>query len=321
MPSEFDLIARYFTRPARSASLGIGDDAALLCPSPGMELAVSADMLVAGQHFFADTDPERLGHKTLAVNLSDLAAMGAKPRWTLLSIALPEADEDWLAAFAKGFFGLADQHGVELVGGDTTRGPLNLSVTILGEVEANRALRRDAAQEGDDIWVTGELGGAALALRHLRGDVALSDTETEECLDRLELPEPRLNLGSKLATLAHAAIDISDGLLADLGHILARSGKGAVIETALVPVAAALRNRADLFASCALSGGDDYELCFTAAPSLRSRVEAAGGASGTPVTRIGRIAASGGLWLIGTDGKSTPATSAGFDHFGTSIGR
>jgi thiamine-monophosphate kinase len=264
VPSEFDLIARYFTRPARSAVLGVGDDAALLRPAAGMELAISTDMLVSGQHFLPDTDPRRLGHKALAVNLSDLAAMGATPRWALLSLALPEADEAWLAAFAAGFFALAEHHGVELVGGDTTRGPLNVNVTILGEVEAGRALRREGAQAGDDIWVSGELGGAALALRRLRDEIVLDLEDAESCQARLEAPEPRLALGKGLLGLAHAAIDISDGLLADLGHILERSRKGARIEAARIPAAPALTSRPDLIAPCAYSGGDDYELCFTA---------------------------------------------------------
>jgi thiamine-monophosphate kinase len=299
--------------------LGVGDDAALLRPTAGMELAISTDMLVSGQHFLPDTDPRRLGHKALSVNLSDLAAMGATPRWALLSLALPEADEVWLAAFAAGFFALAKRHGVELIGGDTTRGPLNINVTILGEVEAGRALRRDGAQVGDDIWVSGELGGAALALRRLRGEAELNADETEACRTRLETPEPRLALGKGLLGLAHAAIDISDGLLADLGHILEHSRKGARIEAARIPVAPALASRPDLIVPCAYSGGDDYELCFTAPAPKRNLVVAAAAAARTPISRIGQITASGGLELVGPDGAPLAVAEAGFDHFGTSI--
>jgi thiamine-monophosphate kinase len=314
--SEFDLIARYFTRPGRSAVLGVGDDAALLRPSPGMELAVSADMLVAGTHFFPDTDPEALGHKTLAVNLSDMAAMGAIPRWALLSLALPHADEAWLAAFARGFLGLAEAHGVELVGGDTTRGPLNLSVTILGEVEAGHALRRDAAKPGDDIWVSGELGGAALGLRHLRGEVSLDPEAASACLERLQRPQARLALGRALVGAAHAAIDISDGLLADLGHILERSGVGAELRLEAMPFAPALSAHAGGILECTLAGGDDYELCFTAPSAARADVLRAGLDSGVAISRIGTITRDTGLSLLDAAGRPCLPASLGYDHFG-----
>ncbi|MDD5366419.1 MAG: thiamine-phosphate kinase [Gallionellaceae bacterium] len=317
MASEFDLIARYFNRPARDAVLGVGDDAALIRPAPGMELAVSVDMLVAGRHFFPDADPDRLGHKALAVNLSDLAAMAAAPRWALLSIALPEADEAWLAGFSRGFFALADRYGVDLVGGDTTRGPLNISVTILGEVPAGRALRRDGAKTGDDIWVSGELGGAALGLRHLLGEVALGEAEALSCQARLHAPEPRVALGRLLAGVAHAAIDISDGLLADLGHILARSQSGADLELASLPAAAAVAARLPdpRAMACLLAGGDDYELCFTAAPGQREAVLAAGKSAGVPVSRIGCISADPGLRVRRPDGGRLDMEVTGFDHF------
>ncbi|MDP1636422.1 MAG: thiamine-phosphate kinase, partial [Gallionellaceae bacterium] len=217
--SEFDLIKRFFTRPAPGAILGVGDDAALLRVGEGMELAVSTDMLVSGTHFLPDADPFLLGHKALAVNLSDLAAMGATPRWATLAIALPSADEDWLRRFSDGFFVLADEFGVELVGGDTTRGPLNLCVTIMGEVPQGRALRRDGAQAGDDIWISGTLGDAALGLAQLQGKTVLPDDMRERCLAALQQPQPRIALGMALRGIAHSAIDISDGLLADLGHI------------------------------------------------------------------------------------------------------
>ena len=317
MPSEFDLIARFFTRPAPGAVLGVGDDAALLGLAPGMALAVSSDMLVAGRHFLADADPYLLGHKTLAVNLSDLAAMGARPRWATLSLALPEAIDAWLAAFSQGFFDLARRFQVDLVGGDTTRGPLNLCVTILGEVAAGKALRRDGAQPGDDVWVSGTLGGAALGLRHLLGEVSLPDNEAEACLVKLHAPEPRVALGLALAGVAHGAIDISDGFMADLGHILERSGVGADVRFAQLPAHPALAPRlADpLGRKCLLAGGDDYELCFVAAPAQAQVVLAAGAAAGVVVTRVGRITAIPGLRVLGADGQVMELEVSGYDHF------
>ena len=315
MPSEFELIARFFTRPARTAVLGIGDDAALLQPTSGMALAVTSDMLVADRHFFADADPTLLGHKALAVNLSDLAAMGARPRWALLSIALPAIDEPWLDAFSSGFFRLAERHGVELVGGDTTRGPLNISVTLLGEVEAGRALRRDGAAVGDDIWVSGELGGAALGLRYARGEVPLPQAGAEACLTRLHQPQPRLALGRELVGLAHAAIDVSDGLLADLGHIIERSRLGAQIELARLPLESAVRNASEGLVECALSGGDDYELCFTAPLAARQAVMVAGQRVDTQVTRIGTVVPGLGVRVLQADGEEMQIKRTGFDHF------
>lgn len=241
--SEFDLIQRYFTRITPSAVLGVGDDAALLRVGNGMELAVSTDMLVSGTHFLPDADPFLLGHKTLAVNLSDLAAMGAQPRWATLALSLPQADEAWLQKFSAGFFALADEQGVELIGGDTTRGPLNLCVTIMGEVPQGAALRRSAAQLGDDIWVSGRLGDAALALMHLQGKVNLSATDFSLCALALHQPMPRVALGLALRGVAHSAIDISDGLLADLGHILECSKVGAEIQFDALPVSDMLRTR------------------------------------------------------------------------------
>ena len=239
--SEFDLIQRYFTRATPGAVLGVGDDAALLRISSGMELAVSTDMLVSGTHFFPDADPFMLGHKALAVNLSDMAAMGAQPRWAMLALSLPDADEAWLQKFSEGFFALADQHGVELVGGDTTRGPLNLCITIMGEVPQGIALRRSGAQMGDDIWVSGSLGDAALALAHLQGDVQLTVEDFAACAPSLHRPVPRIALGLALRGVAHSAIDVSDGLLDDLGHILECSNAGAEIQLDALPVSGVLR--------------------------------------------------------------------------------
>lgn len=317
MASEFDLIARYFSRPAPSAILGVGDDAALLACRPGMELVVSSDMLVAGTHFLADTDPYDLGHKTLAVNLSDLAAMGARPRWALLSLALPAVDEAWLAAFTRGFFALAERFGVELVGGDTTRGPLALSVTILGEASSGQALRRDGARSGDTIWVSGELGGAALGLNHLLGCLEVDAESLTDCLARLHRPEPRVALGQALVGVASAAIDVSDGLLADLGHILERSGVGAELDFTTLPAEPAVAARLEEAAvrACLLAGGDDYELCFTAPPSREQGIRAAGQAAGVALTPIGRIVAAPGLRLLDANGKALAVEGKGFDHF------
>lgn len=311
MPGEFDLIRRHFARPAPNAVLGVGDDAALLSVTPGRLLAVTSDMLVAGRHFFAGTDPESIGHKTLAVNLSDLAAMGARPRWATLAVALPEADEAWLAAFARGFFALAERFGVELVGGDTTRGPLNLCVTLFGEVDPARVLRRDGARAGDDVWVSGQLGGAALALAHLRGELDLG-AAAGACLHRLHCPEPRLALGRALAGLASAAIDISDGLLADLGHILEASGAGAVLDTGAIPHDPACAAFPDRIAACAWAGGDDYELCFTTPPACADAIMRAGRAAGVAVTRVGSIVAEPGI--RDARGGVLPHTR-GYDHF------
>jgi thiamine-monophosphate kinase len=321
--SEFDLIRRYFTRATPGAELGVGDDAALLRVAPGMEMAVSSDMLLAGTHFFADADPFMLGHKSLAVNLSDLAAMGARPRWALLSLALPQPDEAWLQQFSAGFFSLADQHGVELVGGDTTRGPLSLCVTIMGEVPQGAALRRSGAQAGDDIWVSGTLGDAALALAHLQGKVQLTEGEFAACAQRLHRPEPRVALGLVLRGIASSVIDVSDGLLADLGHILECSGVGAELDFAALPVSPVLGGHKSqpLGRHCVLAGGDDYELCFTAPVSQRGAVSAISQQLGLPLTRIGSIV-SGTSDILGRscsvrteDGSIMNIMESGYDHF------
>ena len=323
---EFDLIQRYFTRPSPGAELGVGDDAALLRIAPGMELAVSTDMLVSGTHFFPDADPFLLGSKTLAVNLSDMAAMGATPRWALLSLSLPEENPVWLKKFSDGFFALADRHKVELIGGDTTRGPLNLCITIMGEVPLGKALRRSGAQVKDEIWVSGKIGDAALALAHLQGKVQLPATEFAECARRLDQPQPRLALGLALRGLANSAIDISDGLLADLGHILECSMAGAEIDFDALPVSPLLRSfvktpsdargtAGDLALHCILSGGDDYELCFTAPVAKRSEIEAVADKLGLPLARIGVIVAGGGCKVRTADGSLIQTKEKGYDHF------
>lgn len=315
--SEFDLIRRYFTRATPGAVLGVGDDAALLRVSPGMELAVSTDMLVSGTHFLPDTDPFLLGHKTLAVNLSDLAAMGAQPRWATLSLSLPEADEDWLQQFSTGFFALADLHGVELVGGDTTRGSLNLCVTIMGEVPQGAALRRSGAQVGDDIWVSGKLGDAALALAHLQGKEHLPEQDFSACTPSLLQPMPRIALGLALRGVASSAIDISDGLLADLGHILEGSRVGAEIRFDALPVSAALRPHLaqTMGVHYALAGGDDYELCVTAPTAQRSAMENISHRINLPLTRIGTIVAGSACIVRNAEGRSINTGDSGYDHF------
>lgn len=315
MTSEFDLIDRYFSRPAFQADLGVGDDAALLRISPGAQLAVSTDMLVSGTHFFADADPRQLGWKALAVNLSDLAAMGAQPRWATLALALPGVDESWLSAFSQGFFDCADQFGVDLVGGDTTRGPLTICVQIMGEVPSGAALRRDAAEIGDDVWVSGRLGGAALALAALQGKAP--SLENQDDVLALHTPQPRVALGLALRGLAHAAIDISDGLLADLGHILERSGHGAELLFDKLPYSPALGSMLStaLGRRCLLAGGDDYELCFTAAPARRESIAALSQQLRLPLTRIGRIVAGAGVSVLDAQGKVVTVDGTGYDHF------
>ena len=304
MPSEFEIIQRYFSRPARHALLGVGDDAALIRPDAGAALAVSTDMLLEGRHFAKGAEPRSLGHKALAVNLSDMAAMGAAPRWATLALALPHANEDWIAAFADGFYALAERFDVDLIGGDTTRGPLTICVAILGEVPAGLALMRSGARPGDDIWVSGELGGAAYAL-HDAGNAAAAS--------RLHRPEPRVELGEKLRGIAHAAIDVSDGFAQDLGHILERSGVGAVVHYALLPKFPC--GDARLQQRCVLAGGDDYELLFTAPQSARRELEALCASLRLALTRVGSIQ-PGEAKLQLLDALGNPmAAGRGFDHF------
>lgn len=320
--SEFDIIQRYFSQPAPGAILGIGDDAALIKPRFGMELAISTDMLVSGQHFFADVDPGALGHKSLAVNLSDMAAMGAKPRWAMLSLALPESmlrsNETWLPAFAEGFFKLARAHQVDLIGGDTTKGPLNICVTIIGEVAKGKALRRAGARRGDDIWVSGHLGDAALALAHQQGRIRLDAAEIKACLSALQTPTPRVALGQRLIGLARSAIDISDGLVADLEHVLKYSKVGAVVKMEEVNCSATLKKRLPhpTAVACLLAGGDDYELCFTAPRAKRAKVELVSREQQIPLSLIGTINEGDSLIVIDEAGKTIRPEIKGYDHFG-----
>lgn len=317
---EFDLIARYFARPVQRNVLGAGDDCALLQSTPGMQLAVSTDMLVEGRHFLSTIDPRRLGHKALAVNLSDLAACGAQPLACTLSLALPRVDEAWLDGFAQGLFALADGHGCELVGGDTTRGPLCINITVFGEVPAGQALLRSGAGAGDELWVSGTLGDARLALEAFRGTLSLPEPVFAFARDRMELPTPRVTLGTALRGIATSAIDVSDGLAGDLGHILRRSGVGASLELAgvrglLASARMGLALPAERVEELVLCGGDDYELAFTAPAVRRADVEAAAAAAGVPVTRIGRIDSEPGLRLLDARGQPVTRASASFDHF------
>ena len=329
---EFELIARYFERPARKAVLGVGDDCALLQPAGGTQLAVSCDMLIEGRHFLSTVDPRKLGHKALAVNLSDLAACGAKPLAFTLALALPRADDAWLAPFSQGLFALADAHDCELIGGDTTQGPLNICITVFGEVPVlqgrSQALLRSGARADDDLYVSGTLGDARLALEVFRGTLSLPAPLFEAARARMEQPTPRIALGLALRGIASSAIDISDGLLGDLGHILKQSGVGATVEAdvAATLVAAralcagsgalpAINLTLDQWRSWALAGGDDYELLFTAPVAARALVANAASASETAVTRIGRIEPVPGLRLIDADGQTLPNNYSSFDHF------
>ena len=317
---EFDLIRRFFQRDddkADGIALGIGDDCAILTPAPGMQWLVSSDMLVEGRHFLSTVAPERLGHKALAVNLSDLAACGATPRAFTLALALPRADERFLDGFAKGLFALADQHGIALVGGDTTQGPLNICITVMGEAPPGTALLRSGARVGDDVYVSGQtLGDARLALEVFRGTLTLPGEQFEQVRRAMECPQPRVALGLALRGVATSAIDVSDGLLGDLGHILKRSGVGAQIEVDALPRSAILAAQPlAVQRECGLSGGDDYELLFTAPAAAREAVQQAAQANGTAATRIGRIEALPGVRLVDADGHPITTTFTSFDHF------
>lgn len=321
---EFDLIDRFFKRPVRRAALGVGDDCALLNPTPGMQLAISTDLLLEGRHFLSTVDPVRLGHKALAVNLSDLAACGARPLAFTLALALPEAIDAWLEGFSRGLFALADAHDCELIGGDTTRGPLAICITVFGEVPPGHALLRSGARPGDDLYVSGTLGDARLALEVFRGTRSVPQAAFDAARERMEQPTPRVALGLALRGVATAAADISDGLVGDLGHILKASGAGAWIDTSIAINLIAARGHltleggqsdAEFALECVLAGGDDYELVFTAPPEARNRVKAAAVQTQTPVTRIGRIEAEPGLRLVDGSGAPVAGRFTSFDHF------
>ena len=311
MPSEFALINRYFKRPTPQSVLGVGDDGAILQPSSGCELVVSTDMLVAGTHFLPNADPADLGWKVLAVNVSDMAAMGAQPKWALLAAALPAATESWIEKFASGFFACANVFGIDVIGGDTTQGPRNFCVTIFGELPAGTALLRSGARPGDEVWVSGVLGRAAQGLAHLQGQAKLSEPALTDCLTALHRPQPRVALGLALreSGLATAAIDVSDGLLADLGHILEQSGVSATLKLAVSP--------APTFAEqCYLSGGDDYELLFTAPRDRHEEVLTLSKTLSLPLTCMGKVTTGSGLTVLDLSGQPVAVSRRGYDHFG-----
>ncbi|MFD0913206.1 thiamine-phosphate kinase [Methylophilus luteus] len=318
--AEFDLIAQYFTRPAlagaSAADLGVGDDAALISVTAGHQLAISADMSVSGTHFFADADPYAIGWKAMAVNVSDMAAMGANPKWATLAIALPEIDAGWLSAFSQGLFACADSYAVSLIGGDTTRGPLNIAINIFGEVPLGKAIRRDRAQAGDDIWVSGTLGKAALWLQQRLGKLDLHAEDVAELAPAMHLPQPRVALGLALREIAHAALDISDGLLADLSHILQASAKGASLDWALLPKPQLRHSQlADsVIQQAVLTGGDDYELCFTAAPEQREQLLALAHTLALPLSRIGSVTQAPGLTVRHGE-TAIELSQKGYVHF------
>ncbi len=325
--TEFDLIARYFKRQPTHAALGVGDDCALLNLGPGMQLAISSDMLVEGRHFFQDVSPRSLGHKALAVNLSDLAACGATPVAFTLALALPCVDESWLQEFSSGLWALADAHACDLIGGDTTQGPLNICITVFGEVPRGQAILRSGARPGDDIYVSGTLGDARLALVALQGKIELPPGLLAPAQLRLEQPTPRVALGIALRGVATSSIDISDGLAGDLGHLLTASGVGALVnaDVTMNLIAACVDNTwakgrfdAQMQRQVVFSGGDDYELAFTAPAAMRQAVMAASVSSQTPVTRIGVIESQLGLRLVDSQNRPVDDPFYPFDHFAPS---
>lgn len=317
MRAEFDLIAKYFTKPTPNADLGVGDDAALIRVSSGCQLAISTDMSVVGTHFYADCSPEDIGWKSLAVNISDLAAMGAQPKWMTLAIALPEQNHEWLSAFAGGFFACAEEFGVDLIGGDTTRGPLNIAIQIMGEVPIGKSLLRSGAQVGDDIWVSGFLGSAALGLAHIQEKTLLPDDVASVCIRALHHPQPRMALGLALLGVANSCIDISDGLVGDLGHILRTSGVGAALNLEAVPCLPFVSTALDLpvMQHALLAGGDDYELCFTAPSNQYEHIHGISKSLGLPLARIGQITNAADLHVY-YQNNLLSLVAEGYDHFG-----
>jgi thiamine-monophosphate kinase len=316
MSAEFDLIKEFFTQPTSNTDLGIGDDAALVQVAAAHQLVVSTDMSVVGTHFFHDTAPYDIGWKSLAVNISDMAAMGANPKWATLSIALPNVNKNWLKAFSEGFFACAKLFNVDLIGGDTTQGNLNISVSIMGEVPTGKALTRANAQLDDDIWVSGQLGHAALGLMHLQENLTLDECERDICLQALHSPQPRVALGLALREIAHSCIDISDGLLADLGHILKASNTGATLHLEDIPCLPTIKTRlqAHNVQQAVLAGGDDYELCFTASPNHREEILALAKKLNITLTHIGNTNETNKLNILFQE-KSINVTKFGYEHF------
>lgn len=314
--NEFELINHFFGRSNKKDILGIGDDAAVILPTPGYQLCVSTDTLALNRHFFNDVDPKKLGHKVLAVNLSDIAAMGATPRWALLSLSIPQINKDWLASFSNGFFDLADQFNVNLVGGDTVRAPLSFTVTLIGEALPNFALCRSGAQLDDDIWVSGEIGLAALALyQRTQQKNEIPSNVHKLCQKRLDCPQPRLILGQALQGIANACIDISDGLLSDLSHILKQSQCGAIVWFESIPSHIYIKKNVQQYRDCLLSGGDDYELLFTASKKMRSSIKLIAKKLALSLTRIGYICSELGLTVLDEFDQPITLYKKGFDHF------
>ena len=317
--TEFDLIRVHFaSQPVkrRDVRIGIGDDAAVVRPPAGHELVMTSDVLVAGVHFFAQADAGGIGHKSLAVNLSDLAAMGAEPAWFLLDLTLPESDPAWLEGFAQGLYGLARHHNVQLIGGDTCRGPLSIAITAIGFVPEGKGLLRSGARPGDRVCVTGTLGDAALALAQQRGERSLTPVQAAAVAERLDRPLPRVAEATALRDLASSAIDISDGLLGDLTHILEESGAGARIRRDAVPLSDIYRQHLpEIGWEYALTGGDDYELCFTVAAANMPAVEALARQIGFPVTTIGEITPNRALEVYDGAGRPYLPKVRGHEHF------
>lgn len=317
MTPEFNLIQQYFNRATRHTELGVGDDAAILSVAPGQTLVVSADTSVVGTHFFADCPAYYVGWKSMAVNVSDMAAMGAEPKWATLALTLPDIQHDWLSEFSRGLFACAETYQIDLIGGDTTRGPLNIGITILGQAPAGQALLRSGAQLGDDIWISGQLGSAALGLAHLQHNISLPEAVLETCLNALHHPQPRVALGLALRGVAHSSIDISDGLLADLGHLLKASRLGAHLHADQLPCLDVLRQGLDSPANqtALLAGGDDYELCFTAPKHQRAAIIGLAKVLSLPLTCIGETTADLNL-TVEMHGRPLQLDALGYDHFG-----
>lgn len=318
MPSEFELIRRRFTYPTDHTDLGIGDDCALFRTQTNMQTVVSTDMLVEGTHFLPDAHPFDVGWKTAAVNISDIAAMGAAPRWIVLSMALPAAEDAWVDAFSQGFFECCTAFGVDWIGGDTTRGPRALNATVIGEIPTGQAICRNGGRAGDDLWISGQPGLAALGLQHLQKKITLHPDWVEPCLTALHRPQPRVKLGQALRNIASAMLDVSDGVLGDLGHLLESSRCGASLEEALIPFAAPLAACGDkaLAREMLLSGGDDYELLFSASPAHREKIAQISASLELPLTMIGSLShKAGSIWWVMEDGTTEQGVAKGYDHF------
>ena len=313
MTSEFEIIERYFKKKMKQTALGVGDDAAMIHVRNNYQLAISSDMLIENIHFLKNTNPSHLGWKSLAVNLSDIAAMGATPKWATLSISLPKINHAWLKKFSKGFFKCADKFGIDLIGGDTTKGPLSISITILGESKKDEALLRSGAKINDDIWVTGQLGLASMGLANLQGQLKLPPRIKMKCIRALEIPTPKTFLGSYLSRYANSCIDISDGLIQDLRHILKASKVGASLLLNDIPCEKFIHTSKQY--QFVLNGGDDYELLFTAAKKNRTFIKKIAKKTNTPVTMIGNITKKKALNILSEQGKSIKFNPKGFDHF------